>query len=196
MGTTSEELQTLSILDAIGENSRVTQRELSEATGLNLSKINFLLRRMAEKGQVKLRNISNNPNKLRYLYVLTPGGMAEKSRLMLRFAKRTLAAYTETVDALRRRLSQLKESGVSRLLLLGEGEVTDLVMEAVQSIDGLEVVAVITPKHNGETRRGIPCADSATGLHYDRAVPCDDVEIHSKRLLKQAGIPKEKLWLI
>ncbi|MCP4604318.1 MAG: winged helix-turn-helix transcriptional regulator, partial [Proteobacteria bacterium] len=73
----------LSVLDAISLNSKVSQRDLSKATGLNLAKVNFLLRRLAEKGFVKLRNISKNPNKLGYLYFLTPRGLTEKSRLTI-----------------------------------------------------------------------------------------------------------------
>ena len=56
MGLNLDELETLSILDAIEVNNRVTQRELSRSTGLSLAKVNFLIRRLAEKGQVKLRN--------------------------------------------------------------------------------------------------------------------------------------------
>jgi EPS-associated MarR family transcriptional regulator len=191
----SDELQALSVLDAISANCRVTQRELSETTGLNLAKINFLLRRMADKGLVKLRNISKNPNKLKYLYVLTAGGMAEKSRLTIRFAKRTLVEYEKTIASVRRRLDDLKKSGVSRILLLGEGMVTDLVMDAARSVEGLDVVAIVARKSSG-IRHGVKTVSSARGLNYDRAVPCDDTEIHSKQLLKQAGIPKEKLWLM
>jgi DNA-binding MarR family transcriptional regulator len=196
MTITQEELQTLTLLDAIGGNSRITQRQLSEATGFNLSKINFLLKRLAQKGQVKLRSISENPNKIRYLYILTPGGMAEKSRLALRFAKQTILEYARTVDVVQHHLLCLKQSGAEKILLLGEGAVADLVLEAIPSIEGLEVVAIVSPHHAGSTRRGTVVTASAIGLAYDRVVPCDDQVLQSKHLLKQVGIPKEKLWLM
>lgn len=190
-----EEMQTLSILDAIDENNRTTQRELSEATGLNLAKVNFLLRRLAEQGQLKLRNISKSPNKLKYLYVLTPRGIAEKSRLTLRFAKRTMDAYAQIQKNLQARLMQLKQIGVERLVLLGEGEVTDMVIDAVKRVDGLSVAAIVGAKSGGK-RRGIPVLTVIDGIAYDRAIPCDDMEIYTEQLLVQSGIDKEKLWLM
>jgi DNA-binding Lrp family transcriptional regulator len=191
-----EEIQTLSILDAIEDNSRATQRELSEVTGLNLAKVNFLLRRLAEKGQLKLRNISKNPNKLKYLYILTPGGLAEKSRLTLRFAKRTLLAYAKAQEDLRGRLLRLKETGAQKILLLGAGEVTDMVLEAVRSVDGMEVVGIVAEASTGKNRRGVPIIQAVDGIAYDRAIVCDDLEIHSKALVTRAGVAKEKLWLM
>ena len=195
MSISREEIQTLSILDAIEGNNRTTQRELSEVTGLNLAKVNFLLRRLAEQGQLKLRNISKSPNKLKYLYVLTPRGIAEKSRLTLRFAKRTMDEYAKTRNNIHERLKHLKRTGATRIVLLGEGEVTDMVIEAVRRVDGLTVVAVVGGKEGGK-RRGIPVKKLLSGLEYDRAIPCDDMEIHTEQLVTQAGVDKEKLWLM
>ena len=51
-----------------------------------------------EKGLVKMQNFTQSKNKLRYAYLLTPAGVAEKSKLTAEFLKRKLAEY-ETLQA-------------------------------------------------------------------------------------------------
>ena len=196
MALNPEEIQTLSILDAIEDNNRATQRELSKTTGLNLAKVNFLLRRLAEKGQVKLRNISQSPNRLRYLYILTPRGIAEKSRLTIRFASRTLREYSKPVALINQNLAKLQSAGVARVILIGATNLADMIVKASDSVEGLDVVGIVAPAKAGAKRHGVPIIDNADGLRYDCAIPCDDVEVYSRDLMKAAGIPPEKLRLM
>ncbi len=51
-----------------------------------------------EKGCIKMQNFSQSNNKLRYAYLLTPAGVAEKSKLTAEFLKRKMAEY-ETLQA-------------------------------------------------------------------------------------------------
>ena len=50
---------------------------------------------MQAKGLIKIQNFKNNPDKLRYMYVLTPKGISEKAKLTLNFMKRKFAEYEE-----------------------------------------------------------------------------------------------------
>jgi EPS-associated MarR family transcriptional regulator len=50
------------------------------------------------KGWVKMQNFSHSKNKLRYAYLLTPAGVAEKSKLTVKFLKWKVAEY-ETLQA-------------------------------------------------------------------------------------------------
>ena len=85
-------------------NPEMTQRELAEALGVSLGAANYCLKAMVDKGWVKLENFQNNPNKLRYLYLLTPMGMAAKTTLTARFLRRKLAEY----DALKAEIERLR----------------------------------------------------------------------------------------
>ncbi|QIB65967.1 MarR family EPS-associated transcriptional regulator [Kineobactrum salinum] len=71
----------------------ITQREMAERLGISLGGINYCLRALVKKGWVKMDNFGRAPNKLRYAYLLTPAGVAYKSRLTGRFLKRKLAEY-------------------------------------------------------------------------------------------------------
>jgi len=52
------------VLDALDSEPITTQRQLSEHTGISLGQINYVLRRLLEKGMVKVHNFRKNPNKL------------------------------------------------------------------------------------------------------------------------------------
>ena len=67
----------LTILNAIADDDRLTQRHLAQELGVAVSLANLYLRRLALKGFIRITNV--HPNRLRYM--LTPKGIAEKTRL-------------------------------------------------------------------------------------------------------------------
>lgn len=81
-----------------------SQREISEELGVSLGAINYVLKALAEKGEVKIRNFRASNNKLRYAYILTPSGIDAKTRLMAGFLRRKLAEY----EALKAELDSLR----------------------------------------------------------------------------------------
>ena len=93
----SEQRQ-LDAMRLLETNPKMTQRELAEALGVSLGAANYCLKAVVKKGWVKLENFQNNPNKLGYLYLLTPMGLAAKTTLTARFLRRKLAEY-ETLKA-------------------------------------------------------------------------------------------------
>ena len=86
------------------ESPDMSQRELAEALGVSLGAANYCLKALVGKGWVKLENFQNNPNKLGYLYLLTPSGMTAKTQLTAQFLRRKLVEY----EALKVEIEQLK----------------------------------------------------------------------------------------
>lgn len=82
----------------------MSQRELAEALGVSVGAANYCLKALVEKGWVKLENFQKNPNKLGYLYLLTPMGIAAKAQLTAGFLRRKMAEY----EALRAEIDQLQ----------------------------------------------------------------------------------------
>jgi EPS-associated MarR family transcriptional regulator len=74
-------------------NPDITQRELAEQLGISVGGLNYCLKALMDKGFVKMQNFANSKNKFGYVYVLTPGGMAEKAALTHRFLKRKMDEY-------------------------------------------------------------------------------------------------------
>ena len=83
------------VLRKINTKPKSTQRELAEELGFSLGKLNYCLRALKAKGLIKMKNFEKNTNKINYIYVLTPRGIAEKTKLTLNFMKRKMKEYDE-----------------------------------------------------------------------------------------------------
>jgi len=83
------------ILREIKKNPKYTQRELAEELGFSLGKLNYCLKALKTKGFVKIENFKRNPEKINYIYVLTPKGIAQKTKLTLNFMKLKMKEYDE-----------------------------------------------------------------------------------------------------
>ncbi len=83
----------LKVLRLLQGTPRMNQREVSEALGVSLGKVNFCLKALVDKGLIKVQSFRKSQNKLAYAYLLTPSGIAEKSALTARFLKHKMAEY-------------------------------------------------------------------------------------------------------
>ena len=71
------------ILEELEKNSNITQRDLSEKTGLSLGMVNILLKKFIKKGFVKLERLNSKS----FRYILTPEGFKEKSKKTIEYMK-------------------------------------------------------------------------------------------------------------
>ena len=83
----------LDLLRRLESNPEYTQRDLSQEMGVSLGKVNYCMKKLTEKGLIKLTNFTHNSNKMGYAYLLTPSGIEEKSRLIFSFLKRKVIEY-------------------------------------------------------------------------------------------------------
>ena len=83
------------ILRKIKKKPQSSQRELAQELGFSLGKLNYCLKELQIKGLIKIENFKKNPNKINYLYVLTPEGLAQKTKLTINFMKRKMKEYDE-----------------------------------------------------------------------------------------------------
>ena len=83
------------VLRKINSKPKSTQRVLAAELGFSLGKLNYCLKALKTKGLIKMKNFEKNPNKINYIYVLTPRGIAEKTKLTVNFMKRKMKEYDE-----------------------------------------------------------------------------------------------------
>jgi len=93
------------ILKSLEQDSRSTQRQLSNDLGVSLGKVNYCIKSLIEKGLIKVNNFRNNKNKIQYSYLLTPKGVEEKAKLTLDFIR----TKTQEYDELRQEIENLKK---------------------------------------------------------------------------------------
>ncbi len=90
------------LLRKIKERPVSTQRELASELGFSLGKLNYCLKSLKKKGHIKLKNFQNNKNKINYAYILTPRGLAIKTKLTVNFMKRKMKEYDELARELKK----------------------------------------------------------------------------------------------
>lgn len=127
----------LQALEAIAENERITQRRLSTRLGIALGLTNLYLKRLGRKGYVKCVGV--RPNRIRYL--LTPAGIAEKTRLSYEFMDYSLHLYAQVRQRLRHVLEPLAEGERKQVAVFGSGEAAELAYLSVVEL-GLDLVGV------------------------------------------------------
>tara|TARA_B100001179_G_scaffold161955_1_gene118743 strand:- start:11 stop:310 length:300 start_codon:yes stop_codon:yes gene_type:complete len=91
----------LNVLRKVQEKPESSQRELAEELGFSLGKLNYCLRALKSKGLIKISNFKKNPNKLNYIYILTPKGISKKTKLTLNFMKLKMREYDELKKEMR-----------------------------------------------------------------------------------------------
>tara|TARA_B100001057_G_scaffold446700_1_gene485514 strand:- start:11252 stop:11584 length:333 start_codon:yes stop_codon:yes gene_type:complete len=85
----------LNILRSIAKHPEQSQRVLAKNIGLSLGKLNYCLKALKQKGLVKAKNFQNNKNKKNYLYILTPKGISQKTKLTINFMNLKMKEYDE-----------------------------------------------------------------------------------------------------
>ena len=93
------------LMRILQENPDLTQRELAEELGVSLGGLNYCLKALIDKGWVKVQNFQNSKNKFKYVYLLTPRGIAERVALTSRFLERKMREY----EALKEEIEVLRE---------------------------------------------------------------------------------------
>tara|TARA_Y100000816_G_scaffold292359_1_gene287214 strand:- start:2866 stop:3180 length:315 start_codon:yes stop_codon:yes gene_type:complete len=83
------------VLRKVNSNPNISQRELASQLNLSLGKVNYCLKSLKNKGLVKIKNFKKSENKLRYAYILTPKGIAEKTKITVNFMKIKMQEYDE-----------------------------------------------------------------------------------------------------
>jgi len=92
------------MLRLLAASPHLSQREVASSVGVSLGKANYCLRALIAKGFVKAENYRKSRNKLAYLYLLTPAGVAAKADLTRRF----LAHKVKEYEALRQEIEGLE----------------------------------------------------------------------------------------
>ena len=93
------------ILKIFEDNPNVTQRQIARDLNVSLGKTNYIVRALIDRGWIKLSNFKRSDNKLGYIYLLTPKGIAEKSILSQKFLRRKSEEY----NRLKKEIEMLKK---------------------------------------------------------------------------------------
>ena len=183
----------LTILSAIADNDRLTQRHLARELGVTVSLANLYVRRLALKGFIRVINI--RANRLRYL--LTPKGIAEKSRLTYTYMCRTFERYREARQSLQAALHSLTEDGHKRIAFYGAGEAAEVAYLCLKEV-GLDLAAVFESE-DSEKFLGLPIQrlEELSPNEFDQVVVTSFIsqEVTEAKVqeLLRLGVPRDQI---
>lgn len=132
------------------EQGAVSQLALSKRLSVSVGLVNALLNRAGRKGQAKARAVPPQ----RWAYYLTPKGFAEKSRLVAAYLERSLAFFREARADYVGLFAHLQVSGVRRIVLSGQGELTEIAILAAQETS-VEIVGLLNRGANSDRIHGL-----------------------------------------
>ena len=181
----------LEILHEVSENEHVNQQYLSKKLGMASGLVSLYIKRLAHKGYIKITGI----NRRRLKYLLTPRGIAEKTRLTYEFALISYKYFKGATDDIRKKLGELEESGQTKVVMFGTGELAELCLLLVKEFD-LQIVAVVGDHMEGNRFLGCPVVpmDVLRNLKFDKLLVAEfEGQDEVDALVSEMGIEPEKV---
>jgi DNA-binding MarR family transcriptional regulator len=136
----------LSVLDHVGRNSSISQRELARATGISLGLINVILKKFLRTGYLQVSQL----NKRKLEYILTREGFMAVTRRTYQYATRTIRNYHQIHSQLSALLIELNDSGYDYFSIHGDGELREMI-EAIAPSLFSEGQAALGEEHRNES---------------------------------------------
>ena len=143
--------RSLQLLSEISGDEPLSQRELSRRLGIAVGLVNSYLKNLVSKGFVRVKNFPSN----RYAYLLTPQGIAEKSRLAYQHLSYFTSLYTVARQDYLELFRRLEQSGVREVVFCGVDEVAEVAYLSLLET-GLKLVAVMDDERHGGLFFGFP----------------------------------------
>jgi DNA-binding MarR family transcriptional regulator len=144
------EIKTLRMLEAFEENPFQTQRDLSKNLKISLGMVNAFTKRLAKKGFFKVKTIPRG----RVQYILTPNGIAEKTRLTYQYILYSIQYYKSMREKLKIIFNTLSNQEKKRVFFYGVSELAEIAYITLQETD-IKLIGVIDDKKLGQKFMGL-----------------------------------------
>ena len=132
------DLRTLKLLEKVDNDGTPSQRDLARDLNISLGLVNSFIKRLAKKGYFKIGHLPKN----RVRYILTPRGVAEKSRLTYEYIQYSFKFYRDARQKLRDLYAELETQGVRRIVFYGADDLAEIAYISLQQ-SRIELVAVV-----------------------------------------------------
>jgi DNA-binding MarR family transcriptional regulator len=190
----TQDLRTLKILERVDNGFSPSQRDLARELNISLGLVNSFIKRLALKGYVKITTIPRR----RIQYILTPKGMAEKSRLTYRYIQSSYQYYRQAREKLQKLFKELETKDVRRVVFYGASDLAEIAFLSLQETD-MNLIAVVDDRNQGRRMLGRAVIDSLglAKISFDRIVITEDGarDLLLDRLLT-SGIPGDKIVFV
>jgi DNA-binding MarR family transcriptional regulator len=190
----NQDLRTLKILEEIEKDKTPSQRYLAGKLNISLGLVNSFIKRLAQKGLFKIKNIPKN----RVKYILTPKGAAEKTRLTYKYIQYSFQFYKSAREKLRILFYGLTKNGNKKIVFYGAGDLAEIAFISLQEVP-IELVAVVDDNKAGEIFMDFVITDSdyLSTIYFDKIIitSIDDTENILNNILKK-GISRSNVAML
>jgi DNA-binding MarR family transcriptional regulator len=161
----SQDIRTLQLLEEMEKEKPATQRDLARKLNVSLGLVNSFIKRLANKGYFKISTIPKN----RVRYILTPKGVAEKSRLTYEYIQYSYLFYRNARKELNDLFARLESQRVQRIVFLGAGDLAEIAYISLQN-SPIRLVGIVDEKRKGERFLGFEIKSPAdlNAMAFDR----------------------------
>jgi len=165
----SEAEITLGLLNAVHENSDITQRSASHELGIALGLTNAYLKRCIKKGFIKVSQVPAN----RYAYYLTPKGFSEKTRLTAEYLSSSFGFFRKARNQCSEMLETCVAAGWRHVALAGTGDLCE-VMTLCATDFPMELVGILDGRSQSDQFSGLAVVSKLTALgNFDAVIITD-----------------------
>jgi len=98
------------IFKILDNNPGHTQRQMAREMGVSLGKFNYCLAELVKKGFVKINRFKSSRNKAAYMYILTPNGIEEKTKITTRFLRSKIQEFEQIKKQIREITDEIEEN--------------------------------------------------------------------------------------
>ena len=150
---------TLGVLNAVHEDSNITQRSMAGELGIALGLTNSYLKRCIKKGLIKVQQAPAN----RYAYYLTPQGFSEKSRLAREYLTQGFQFFRIAREQCSEIFKVCSAQGQHRIALHGLTDLAEIAVLCAKD-HNVELVSIMDPSSKLDTYSGIPVHSDFSNL--------------------------------
>ncbi len=162
---------TLGLLNAVEENSTVTQRSMANDLGIALGLANAYLKRCVRKGLIKISQVPPN----RYAYYLTPKGFTEKSRLTSEYLSSSFTFFRRARGQCGEALEYCIARDWTRVALAGCGELAEIATLCAVEHE-IALAGIIDPGTKSKEFAGLKVSNSAEEIRDIDAIIVTDLQ--------------------
>jgi DNA-binding MarR family transcriptional regulator len=184
-----QDIRTLKILEEIEHDHTPSQRAIARKLNISLGLANSFIKRLASKGYFKITNIPKN----RVKYILTPKGVAEKTRLTYEYIRFSFEFYQTSRQKFRTLFQNFTDQEKHRIVFCGANELAEIAYISLQEFP-LKLVFVIDDRKVGEKFFEFTIKDSSQlqSIAYDKILMTEIAltSVFSEEFQKELSVEK------
>lgn len=168
----TNDLRTLKILEKVEDEYLQSQRALARELNVSVGLVNSFIKRLAKKGYVKIATTQTN----RMIYILTPSGLSEKTRLTYNYIQYSYQFYKQAREKLSELFHELENLQVRRIVFFGATDLAEIAYLSLHD-SSISLAAVVDDR---STRKNIVGREVKPLSKLNR-IPCERILITDDR---------------